>query len=93
MYIFAHSWGRPTARYLLKQALEPEILRISLQKFKSMFLNNYTFEISKKKIDFSKIPDHHLALTFINLYPLGVCQFSIFYMNAFFLLSNLISIL
>ena len=42
-YIFAHSWGRPTARYLLKQVLEPEILWISLQKFNSM-----TFEISKK---------------------------------------------
>ena len=26
MYFFAHSWSRPTARYLLKQALEPEIL-------------------------------------------------------------------
>ena len=49
MYIFAYSWGRPTARYLLKQALEPEILWISLQKFNSMFLKNYTFEIWKKK--------------------------------------------
>ena len=49
MYIFAHSWGRPTARYLLKQALEPEILWTSLQKFNSMFLKNYTFEISTKK--------------------------------------------
>ena len=59
----AHSWGRPTARYLLKQALEPEILWISLQKFNSMFLKNYTFEISKqKKIDFLKILDHHLPL-------------------------------
>ena len=64
MYIFAHSWGRPTARYLLKQALEPEILWISLQTFNSMFLKNYTFEIAKKKkIDFLKILDHHLPLS------------------------------
>ena len=48
MYIFAHSWGRPTARYLLKQALEPEILWISLQKFNSMFLKNYFRNIKKK---------------------------------------------
>ena len=63
IYIFAHSWGRPTARYLLKQALEPEILWISLQKLNSMFLKNYTFEISTKKIDFLKILDHHLPLS------------------------------
>ena len=64
MYILARSWGRPTARYMLKQALEPEILWISLQKFNSMFLKNYTFKISKKKkkIDFLKILDHHLPL-------------------------------
>ena len=66
MYIFAHSWGRPTARYLLKQALEPEILWISLQKFNSTFLKNCTFEISKNVFTWVPAPLKTCALNIRN---------------------------